>query len=90
MNTRYLILSFAAGSLVIAAVAYFFIALNTALSTGQMVGAGFAFFLGWAGLAYAGSSALRGMLQRSSTVKRLAALRARTFTRLFLSEKSRN
>lgn len=89
MKPNHIILAFVAGTLVVAAVAFVVITMNTTLSTGQAVGAGAAFLLGWAGLAYAGSSALRGMLQRSSAMARLARLREQTYSRLFMSAKSR-
>jgi hypothetical protein len=86
MDTRKVIIGFVAATLVVAAGVYFFIASTTPLSTMQAVGVGSAFFLGWVGLAYAGSTALQGVLARSSAARRLAELRAATFSRLFLTE----
>jgi len=74
------VLLFIAVSLAVTAGAFALIIGYTPLSTMQIAGTAGAFFLGWCGLAVAGSSAIRGMLRRRFT-QRTAARRNSAFVK---------
>lgn len=58
------VLTFVAATLIVVAAVYVLITTTTPLRPMQAIGSGVAFLLGWMGLAYAGSDAIRGMIQR--------------------------